>query len=74
MEKVAIALKAKRSQSIFPRLPKVLLMWGVGRKSGVKIRFGSFCVRKATAEDQFYRYLSRSDRQTFRPTEFLFFC
>ncbi len=42
---------------IIPRLPKALLVlvccsdeWRVGGKSCGKIRFGSFCVRKATAE------------------------
>ncbi|MBN3947460.1 MAG: hypothetical protein HWQ38_13710 [Nostoc sp. NMS7] len=48
MEKVAIALKAKRSQSIFSLTAESSAdvdywshEWGVGGKSLVKIRFGS---------------------------------
>ncbi|MEH2460162.1 hypothetical protein [Nostoc sp.] len=57
-DRAAIALQAGHSPSppqlILPKLPKVLLMWAIGvvccGKSGAKIRFGSFCVRKATVE------------------------
>lgn len=43
-----------QQESISPKLPKVLLMWAIAvvcwGKSSVKIRFESFCVRKATAQ------------------------
>ncbi|MBD2565680.1 MULTISPECIES: hypothetical protein [Nostoc] len=54
---VDIALKAKRSQSIFSITAESSAdvdYWsherGVGGQSGVKIRFRSFCVRKAPAK------------------------